>query len=504
MDVEAPFSTRPLRWLALLVVLGLGLRLLPVLCYGDADGRFLASDSDSWGYHRLASNLLAGHGYTWDTLPPYTPNLYRPPGFPFILLGLYALTGPWFVAAIVLQAVAGCVVILLTFWLARSLGFSTRVALIAAAVQALDPVAIHYCNALMTEVYTSILLMLAGWCLIRYQKSAHPGWLLAVGGLLAAGILIHPILLFLPLVVPVLPLLRRGTRTRRQVLVALAAVVIALAPASAWIVRNCYVGDFAGISSTEAVNLLKYKAAGVEGELRGTSREVERDRLTRECASELPAGVTPGERFRFWQRRGLDIIRAHPLVYARLHLKGMLVEFFGPERDQTTRLLYGNATLDADGRCTDASITAARSTRPVPALESARFAILGWQGLLGLGLVVGAGRLVRHRPRLLLALMVVPLYVLALSGGPEGSPRFRVAYLPVLSLLTGVGVQAALALWPVPRWSRRPAEAIPWAWQPRPALRQDSPRDVKGPHKSPVRASSSNRTADRGTDRPRR
>src|SRR5262249_40930919 len=158
-----------------------------------------------------------------------------------------------------------------------------------------------------------------------------------------------------------------------------AALVLALAPASAWVLRNWHAGDFPDFSSVEAVNLLKYKAAGVEAELRGTSRGFERDRLTRECEDELPADATPGDRYRLWRHRGLAILFAHSLVYARLHVQGMLMELFGPERDQTTRLLYGRATLGPDGRCTDASIAAARD-RPVLVLEVARYLILAGPG----------------------------------------------------------------------------------------------------------------------------
>jgi 4-amino-4-deoxy-L-arabinose transferase-like glycosyltransferase len=506
MDVEAPSSPRrPLGWLAVLVVVGLSLRLLPVLCYGNADALYLASDSDSWGYHRLASSLLAGHGYTWDVRPPYAPNLYRPPGFPLLLLTVYALTGPWFVAAVVLQALAGTAVIVLVFLLARRLGFSTRVALLAAAVQALDPVAIHYCNALMTETYTSALLLLTLGCLVRYQKSAHTRWLLAAGGLLAAGILVHPVLLLLPLLLPVVPWLTPGTRSPRQFAAAAAALVLALAPASAWVLRNWHAGDFLDFSSVEAVNLLKYKAAGVEAALRGTARGFERDRLTRECEAALPPDATPGERYRLWRQRGLAIILGHPLVYARLHLQGMLMELFGPERDQTTRLLYGRATLAADGRCTDASIAAARD-RPVLVLEVARYLILAWQGLLCVGLVGGTCWMARRRPWMLLGLLVVPLYILTLSGGPEGSPRFRVSFLPVLSLLTGVGVQAALGLLVALRRLFRPElEGLPAEWTPashwaaRRTWRQDGRQTTKPAPKSlpPARAASARGRADK-------
>jgi 4-amino-4-deoxy-L-arabinose transferase-like glycosyltransferase len=507
MDVETPSAPRrPLAWLAFLVALGLGLRLLPVLCYGDADALYLASDSDSWGYHRLASNLLAGHGYSWDTRPPYEPNLYRPPGFPLILLALYRLTGPWFVAAIGLQALVGSAVIVLIFLLARRLGFSARMALLAAGVQALDPVAIHYCNALMTEAYTSVLLLLTLGCVARYRKSAHPAWLLAAGGVLSAGILVHPILLFLPLLLLAVPVLTPVTRTPRQFAAALAAVVLALAPASAWVARNWRAGDFLGFSSVEAVNLLKYKAAGVEAELRGTTRAVERDRLTRECEAELPPGATPGARYRLWRQRGIATLLAHPLVYANLHVLGMLTELFGPERDQTTRLLYGRATLTADGRCTDASIAAARD-HPVAGLEAARYLILAWQGLLCVGLLAGTCWMAWRRPRLLLGLLVVPLYILTLSGGPEGSPRFRVSFLPVLSLLTAVGVQAALGLLPaVARFFRPEPDGLPggWAlpgnWATRKTWRQDGRHASKPAPRSvaTARATSARSRTDQG------
>jgi hypothetical protein len=456
MDVAPPPRPRlPLVGLALVLAAALGLRLLPVLCHGDYPALFM--DSDSWEYHRLAMNLLAGNGYTWDLQPPRSPNLYRPPGLPLLLWGLYRLAGPSVPAAVVVQAFVGTGATLLTFLLARGLGFPAGLALGAAAVQALDPVAVQYSNILLTETYTSLLLLLAGGCVLRYWGSARAGWLAAAGGPLGVGVLVHPVLLFLPLLLPALPLLSRATRTRRQLAAGLAAAALALAPASAWVARNGYVGDFLGISSVTAVNMLKYKAAGVEAELRGTSREAERDRLTEECEAELPPGAKPGERYRLWQRRGSAILLAHPLTYAKVHARGMAVELLGPERDHTTRLLYGPATLDSEGNYSDQTIAAARAGHPVPALEAVRFGVLGWQGLLLLGLAVGAWRLLRQRPGLLAALLAVPLYVLALSGGPEGSPRFRVLYLPVLSLMTAVGAQAVLAR--LPRATRPPADA---------------------------------------------
>ena len=76
-------------------------RLLPVAANWDRPLVFL--EYDSWGYHQLGVNLHAGHGYSAEMEPPYLPNVYRPPGLPVLLAGLYSLTGDSAQAAILLQ-----------------------------------------------------------------------------------------------------------------------------------------------------------------------------------------------------------------------------------------------------------------------------------------------------------------------------------------------------------------------------------------------------------------
>ena len=189
---------------------GIGLGAIPR--HGGSPVLFM--DPDSWEYHRIASNLLAGNGYSWDTQPPYSPNFYRVPGFPVVLLGLYSLTGPSIPAAIAVQAVVSTATILLTFLLARALTGRIGISLGAAAVQALDPVAIQYSNILLTETFTSPLILLTAYCVWNYLGSARPGWLAGAGAILGVGILVHPVLLFLPLLLPAVPLLARAKKDR--------------------------------------------------------------------------------------------------------------------------------------------------------------------------------------------------------------------------------------------------------------------------------------------------
>src|SRR5215510_4776297 len=118
------------------------LRLLPLAANWHQPLVFL--EYDSWGYHQLGANLHAGHGYSAETEPPYTPNVYRPPGLPVVLAGLYSLAGDSVQAAVVLQHVIALLTVALTFWLARVLGAGPRTAAAAALLLALEPVTTYY------------------------------------------------------------------------------------------------------------------------------------------------------------------------------------------------------------------------------------------------------------------------------------------------------------------------------------------------------------------------
>jgi 4-amino-4-deoxy-L-arabinose transferase-like glycosyltransferase len=229
--------------------------LLPVLAHWSYPAVFM--DPDSWGYHRLAVNLLHGNGYSWETEPPYTPNTYRPPGLPLFLCSLYGLVGCSVPCAILVQALVGAGTVVATFWWARALLGDARSALAAAAVQAVDPLAIQQSNFLLTEGYTVLLVLLAALLVARYGHSGRARLLLGAGMLLGMGILIHPVLLFAPGLLLLAPLFWEHTRNIRQLVVAGLIMVLALVPAALWVARNIDVADYAGISCVAAVNLLK-------------------------------------------------------------------------------------------------------------------------------------------------------------------------------------------------------------------------------------------------------
>jgi hypothetical protein len=445
---------RSLRWLAVIVATGILLRMAPLMVNWNHPAIFM--DDDSYGYHQIAVNLLAGHGYSWSEQPPYEPNVYRPPGLPLLLAAVYAVAGVAVPHMILVQAVLAGLTIVLLYPLARVVGADARTALTAAAVLAVDPVSIYYSNFLLTETYTALVVVAAMVLVVGYSRTGQSRYLLAIGALLAAGVMIHPILLFAPFGLLALPLVTRGARNLRQFGLAGLAVLIALAPAAAWVVRNKVAADYAGVSCVTAVNLLKYKAASVEAELRGTTREIERDRLTQLCEESLPPGAGNGERWRTWERQAAAILLAHPGVYAKVHVRGAALEFFGPERDHFSRFTCGPAVIDpVSGRVADDCIHAAVSDQPSVLREGMRLVVLALQAAIMLMLFLGTVCLVARRQWLLLGALLLPAaYVLLLSGGSEASPRFRVIYTPLLCLMAGVGLQACLSrLRAVRKWT---------------------------------------------------
>ncbi len=432
------------RWLGLILLVGLALRLLPWLAHVHDPALFMV-DSDSWQYHQIALNLLQGHGYSSEAQPPYGPDVYRPPGYPGFLRFVYTWNGPAVPAAILIQIVLSLGAVFLTYRLVRAAGGGRRLANLAALFLAVDPLSVVHANLLLTEIFSSLVVLAVLLLVMRYWRSGSWGYLLSAGGLLGAGILVHPMLVFLPFMLVLVPWLGGRTRRYAQGAWGLLAAVLGLAPALGWMARNQAVADYGGISCVAAVNLLKYKAAGVMADLRGTSREVERDQLTAECAAELPPGATQGTKFRLWQRKGLAILRDHPIAFGKVFLKGVLVEVLGPDRDNLARFLYGAKVLGPDGKVSDTRIHETVRNEPVSAWELIRYLALAVQATTYLLLVGGLAALVfRGQFRLLLLLVWPAVYVMVLTGGPEGEPRFRVVYMPFLCMAAAVGAAAAL------------------------------------------------------------
>ncbi|HEX5131740.1 MAG TPA: glycosyltransferase family 39 protein [Candidatus Krumholzibacteria bacterium] len=222
-----------------LIAIVLAAALLRVVFSGWVVGFHAAPIGDETDYHAIASHLLAGDGFCEAG---GAPTARRPPAYPVLLAGLYALTGPSPAAGRVVQVILGVLVVLLTAAVARRI-FDTRVALAAAALAACNPFLAFISGYLLTENLYMVLVLAALWVAPspRRYGTGPVAAAAASAALFALAVLARPTGLPLfewtaaaVLVLAVVPLRARAVR-----LAAMVAVFIVLV--LPWYARNARV-----------------------------------------------------------------------------------------------------------------------------------------------------------------------------------------------------------------------------------------------------------------------
>jgi 4-amino-4-deoxy-L-arabinose transferase-like glycosyltransferase len=251
----------------LLLLLALAPRLALALIFLRAP----ISMDDMHQYDMLARSLIAGNGYRWyaradvETLQPYLEAYYgfthpleqvpvegfatvfRAPGYPFFLAGVYGVAGlaDRFAAARLAQALLGAFLAPLTALLAVRLGLARRAALLAGGVVALYPIFLFYPLALASENLFILLLLAGTILLLEAIDSRRTAAALAAGLLLGLATLTRSALAaFLPLGALAIgarpsgdPPGRRGAFLRRAIAFSAAACLV-IVP---WAVRSSLV-----------------------------------------------------------------------------------------------------------------------------------------------------------------------------------------------------------------------------------------------------------------------
>jgi len=279
--IQAIFSKDTCSYLCLLL-----LALAPRLALALVFLRAPISMDDMHQYDMLARSLIAGNGYRWyaradvETLQPYLEAYYgftlpvdqvpvegyrtvfRAPGYPFFLAGVYGASGLThrFAAARLIQALMGASLAPLTALLALRLGLVRRTALLAGGIVALYPILIFYPLALASE-NLFILLLLAGTLLLldaiereRIATTVGAGLLLGLATLTRSTLIA-----FLPLGALALwrsgasPAPRGRSAGPRKAIVFSLVACLAIVP---WAVRNSLVlGRPAFIENSLGYNL---------------------------------------------------------------------------------------------------------------------------------------------------------------------------------------------------------------------------------------------------------
>jgi hypothetical protein len=383
---------------------------------------------DSITYVRPVASLIeSGRFDTNDA-----PELSRTPGYP-LLLAVAERTGNMVVATLAVQVILNSLTIFGVAVLALAMGGGTRVAVLAAAMYAVEPSSIIYVSKILTEtVFTTLVtgLLIAFTCWLRGGTKYDA---VMSGAFLAAGCYARPILYYAPIILAVLGVIAWQRQPSRRTALAHMAlfIVVAAAPIAAWSVRNTVVAGYHGFAAITDVNLLEYRAAGVIARRSGVPIEQVQLRIRGEWSDDktltatgrLERGHQRAAKYYGMRAQASGIIVNDPIAVVADAVAGAARTIFGRDTSEWSALL-GIRELSGEWQFVRIALTVL------------------WLPILGLaliGLVRGGWDAHAFLPG-----VVLSAYLVALASGPEAYSRFRLAVLPFAVVLAASG---AIFIW---------------------------------------------------------
>ena len=432
------------RWLLAITVLAAVTRVAIII----ATPHF-APWGDPADYQRHAVSIAAGHGYpTTQIATPGTPTAFRPPAYPYLLGGVYAVFGVHLLAGRLLGLVLGVLTVVLLAYLGREI-WSERVGLIAAGLAAVFLPLIALNATLLSESLLLPLELAFGLALIRcWRDPGRIRWVVLAGALCGLAALTRSVADVWLL--PALAVVAFGSASRRfkwrGALAAIAAFVVVVAP---WTIRNAI--DFHAFVPISTEDW--YSAAGQYNDLATGAPGLPSVWRAPSTVATLDPYFDP-----LYSRRGgfnevqLDVAMRHAtLHYVVRHPAHVIVASaldtlrlfdVGPAHWFTTGVSYRELGLP-------------------PSLWDATSVSAELIALLAIVVVLAravSGRLGVWRVRLgPWWLWAVPLLTLALTVPFVGNPRKRAPLDPFLLLLASLAIEAAVEAHP--RSARAPLPA---------------------------------------------
>jgi hypothetical protein len=395
-----------------------------------AYARQTTSAPDSMTYVRPVAALVESGRF--DSFG--APELARTPGYPLVL-ALGELAGNMLAVTLAVQVIVNCLTVFGVAALALAMGAGTRVAMVAAAMYAVEPSSIIYVTKVLTEtLFTAFVtgLLVAFTCWLRGGSKVD----LVIGGVcLAAGCFVRPILYYAPVLLALLGMMawqRQGSRRRALADVAL-FFVVAVMPIAAWRARNAMVAGYDGFAAITDVNLMEYRAAGAIARRSGEPIAQVQLRIRREwnadqsltATGRFARGHERAGKYHGMRARAEEIIRNDPMAVAADAVAGAARTIFGRDTSEWSSLL-GLTPRSVGWQAMRVVLTAL------------------WLSMLGLAV---AG-LVRGRWDIhgLLPALVLSVYLVAVAAGPEAYSRFRLAIVPPIAVLAACGAIQLSAL----------------------------------------------------------
>jgi len=413
---------------ALLVILCAGVAVRVALWFWFADRTPQIFDEKT--HDRLAVNLVQYGEFAEE---PGEPLSLRPPLYPMLVAGIYAVCGlENYQAARLFQAALSLVTVFLVYRLGAAL-YTRRVGLWAAGICCFYPSLLGYNNLILTEVLFTFLLVLFSLLLVHSLQSRSLGFLAAAGVALGLAALTRSVLWLFPPVLGVFLLWAWPDSLSRRagaVVLMLAASSLTIAP---WAVRNTFLQEtFVAVDVMGGRNFMmgnyrhtplyrSWDAISLEGE-KSWAHELFANTTAAQC-------TTQGQVDKLALRHGLKFVFANPgLTLQRDMIK--FFDFWGLERE-----LIAGAARGYFGPFSRPALVL------LTVAVAGSYALALFLGVFGLCLAPSANR------RLLYFLLLIVLFITGMHTLVFGHSRYHVPLMPLIFVFAAAALVSAPEIW---------------------------------------------------------
>ena len=179
---------KPTTLIALIVIIiAISIRVIVVLPEVKVEG----TGDDALRYDPIAQNLIEGNGFSKATQPPYVPDDFEQPGYPYFVAAIYWLTSGNVNAVVAVQLLLELATLFLVVRISRILGLSYRVQMFALAIGLACPFLPMFSGQILTEVLTTFVITLTCYLLIKTSTKQNLANLVYTGLACGCSILVR-------------------------------------------------------------------------------------------------------------------------------------------------------------------------------------------------------------------------------------------------------------------------------------------------------------------------
>ena len=403
------------------------------------DEKLLVNDAS--GYHNIAVRLIQKGSY-----PPHDDylSMLRTIGYPVFVAAIYTLFGihPWVV--ILLQIILDSLFtwVIIRFALLLNLDKS---AFIAGFLWAIDPLAIIYSNALLSDSLFVWLITGGIYFILKYFLDGRNRYLYINASLFALAAHVRPVGLYLFFLIALILLIKAVVDKRALTWLSYTLLfTILIAP---WMIRNKVQHDHYFFSISGDYNMLILYAAPLYANSEGIGNNVKN--ILEDKMAIKYAELKEKDPYLFYGKykdEGLAIIMKNPYGFIKQTFIKSVQMFMGTDRVVLMSLLFPKKE---NVRIMDTLLKNNLSDAIKKILKSISFAeiffLTGYIFLLFteyIFAVLGICYILRGKKYNLLFILSIlsPMFFLAAIGMPIGFTRFKLPFIPIYLVLVAIGV----------------------------------------------------------------